>query len=449
MATWVAIVNGTSYTLNDRNPFDVVSVQGIGIAPTRRLTQRGPLQHGETDIGYRLDPRQINLVLAFATTQLSYADGLRDTIAHIFGPGHKVQLRCTRSDASVRQIDCYTVGLTDMPITDDDRVGAFQRTAIQLVAPNPLWYDPTAEQGSITPPGDWWLAAGAIEAANVITHEVNIVSDVNGNPWAGSGWVAHTQWSVVIKASYVDDGNDYQYWMCYDGAFAPPTFERKLMAVSASDKWIYGSALHDGSVLNFLAGTANATQRVIAVICNGPDINLYADGILQWSAPGIGRFLPTGTRIWGDYIPGTFSYAAAYNIALSPGQLTALQAAMDASFPELAGVIVNVGNADAFPVIQLQGEMQDPIITNVTTGEVLDFTGYDVPALTYNYINTAYGQKTVKGGDGTSLIDKLTSASDLATFHLQPGPNYITVQSASTLTAADVLFTFYKSYLSL
>lgn len=449
MSTWVAIVNGTSYSLNNRSPFDVVSVQGVGIAPTRRLTQRGPLQHGETDVGYRLDPRQINLVLAFATTQLSYADGLRDTIAHIFGPGHKVQLRCTRSDAEVRQIDCYTVGLTDMPITDDDRIGAFQRIAVQLVAPNPLWYDPTVEQGSIAEPGDWWLAAGAIEAANVITHEVNVVTNVSGNPWTGSGWVAHTQWSVVIKASYVDDGNDYPYWRCYDGALAPPTFERELRAMSFSDRWSYGSYLHDGMGLNFPAGTANATQRAIAVICNGPDVNIYADGVLQWSAPGMGAFLPTGTREWGDTIPGTLSYAAAYNIALNSGQLAALQSAMDASFPELAGVIFNAGNADAFPVIQLQGEIQGPIIMNVTTGEVLDFTGYDVPALNYNYINTAYGQKTVTNGDGTNLIDKLTSVSDLATFHLQPGPNYITVQSASTLTRSDVLFTYHKSYLSL
>ena len=149
MATWQAIVGGATYNLSDRAPFDVVTVTGVGSAPVRRLSQRGPLQHGETDIGFRLDPRSINLVLAFAPATLALADAARDTLARIFGPRQSipVQLRYTRDDAAVRQLDCYAVGMVDMPVTEEDRIGVLQRVAVQLQASAPAWYDP--EQKSL------------------------------------------------------------------------------------------------------------------------------------------------------------------------------------------------------------------------------------------------------------------------------------------------------------
>lgn len=151
MATWQAIVNSTTYELSDRAPFDVVSVTGIGIAPTRRLSQRGPLQHGETDIGYRIDPRAVNMVLVLAADTLSAADTHRDTLARVFAPRltTPVKLRCTRDDGAVRELACRISGFVDMPINDSDRIGIMQRVGVQMVAADPNWYDPEPQQVSM------------------------------------------------------------------------------------------------------------------------------------------------------------------------------------------------------------------------------------------------------------------------------------------------------------
>lgn len=150
MATWEVIVGATAYPLSDRNPFDVVSISGVGLSPVRRLTQRGPQQHGETDLGFRLDSRHLNLVLSVRTRTLAETDAARDLLAYILGPreSRTIALRVTRDDGVVRQIDCRPVGVLDFPVSVDERIGASQKVGVQLVAVEPNWYDPIALQSS-------------------------------------------------------------------------------------------------------------------------------------------------------------------------------------------------------------------------------------------------------------------------------------------------------------
>jgi hypothetical protein len=168
MATWQAIVGGTTYNLSDSNPFKILSISGIGNAPVRRLEERGPFQDGSTDIGYRLDARLINMLIQITGASLSATDTHRDTLSTIFNPrgNTPIYLRCTRDDGAIRQIDCYAVNMVDMPAELGQRDMAAQRVGVQLKAPNPIWYNPTAVVTTIPPmvgtaTASWQYGCGA------------------------------------------------------------------------------------------------------------------------------------------------------------------------------------------------------------------------------------------------------------------------------------------------
>lgn len=153
MATWSITRSGSTLTL-DGSPFKLISIDGIGAGPIRRLTERGPLQDGETDIGYRLDPRMINLVLWILGTSQSDCDTHRDTLQSYLHPGVTASLQCTRDDSEVRQIDCRVLGMVDTPGAIRERTHTAQRVGVQLYAADPTWYDPTLQRATVVTGSD-------------------------------------------------------------------------------------------------------------------------------------------------------------------------------------------------------------------------------------------------------------------------------------------------------
>lgn len=153
MAQWSLLYGNEELLLTGRNPYDLVSVQGIGGAPVRRLTERSPLQDGDLDIGRRLDSRLINMVLFFSAATRAAADGHRDRLYHWLKPRTgALALRCVRDDGQERRIDVHPLGTVDAPVTDEDRMWAAQKLGVQLRAPDPIWYDPN--------PQAWGLLGG-------------------------------------------------------------------------------------------------------------------------------------------------------------------------------------------------------------------------------------------------------------------------------------------------
>lgn len=143
MARWDVILGSNTLSLTGRAPLDLVSIQGIGSAPTRRLVERGPFQDGDTDVGFRVDARMINLVLFFQAETAALADTYRDLVhAQFRGLSAPLKLRYTRDDGATRQIDCFVSGIVDAPDDDQSRIGHSQKIGVQLRAPDPIWYDP-------------------------------------------------------------------------------------------------------------------------------------------------------------------------------------------------------------------------------------------------------------------------------------------------------------------
>src|SRR5690349_3815080 len=103
------IAQGVTYSLSDRNHYIHLLNSNFGMAPVERLKERGPLQHGQSDVGYRLRPRTVQLVLMLmATTEDLYFDR-RAELLSIFAPRtDPISLRVTYG-SRVRQIDVHFV----------------------------------------------------------------------------------------------------------------------------------------------------------------------------------------------------------------------------------------------------------------------------------------------------------------------------------------------------
>lgn len=192
MAIWSLLYGNDELALTGRAPFDVVSIEGIGGAPVRRLTGRAPFQDGDSDLGFRLDARLINLVLHFNAENRALADAYRDQLfAYAKPQANAAHLRCLRDDGNYRQIDVHPVGVLDAPINDQDRLWSSQRMAVQLRAAEPVWYDPQIH---------YWAAIGSTSTGlsgyqspmmiPMVQTAGTVINVTIALPYAGS-WATH------------------------------------------------------------------------------------------------------------------------------------------------------------------------------------------------------------------------------------------------------------------
>lgn len=152
-STVSAIIGGTTYSLSDGSPFYRVALDGRGMAPIRRLTERGPQQNGATDVGFRLDPRRINLLLTAQGTDRADFDDIRDQIYQLFTPSSTaLTLRYTRDDGEIRDINVHVVGEMDFP--ESQQIYGSMTWAVPLEAADPVWYDPTLNRVAMVGGGD-------------------------------------------------------------------------------------------------------------------------------------------------------------------------------------------------------------------------------------------------------------------------------------------------------
>lgn len=141
---YIYIIRGSkALEISDMVKYHVVEFDGLGMAPLHRISQRGPMQDGVTDVGYRLDPRTILIsIMAYASTPAVFHDR-RQELVDILKPGKTITLRWTFNTSSgtrTRSIDCHMVGGLSLPSS-----GMIQQSfndVIQLYAPDPTFYDP-------------------------------------------------------------------------------------------------------------------------------------------------------------------------------------------------------------------------------------------------------------------------------------------------------------------
>ncbi len=294
MTTMTAIVNGVEYDLNDASRYLWMSDDGLGMSPLHRIVERGPQQHGETDLGFRLDPRTIKLVIgAFGADDEEYWD-IRRELLGIFTPTTSaIGLRFGLPNGDTRQIDVHVSG--EFQIGSSDRKRIAHKIGMMLRASDPTFYDPTGQAYAFN------IGGGS------------------------SGWTVAT-----IVPSPI--------------------------------------------------GSTNLAQ----------------------------------------------SCTITYN-----------------------------GTWRTYPTVKITGPITNPVVTNNTTGEKLDFTGTTITAGHYYLIDTRFGVKTVLDDAGANQYSKLTSDSKLNTFHLEAHPvapngaNDIQVSGTSITSATEVTMTFFSRFIGL
>jgi hypothetical protein len=175
------------------------------------------------------------------------------------------------------------------------------------------------------------------------------------------------------------------------------------------------------------------------------------------SAQRVAMQLEATDPFWYDPTAVQFGFAAV------TGGAEGFQIPMEIPWDQEPGEVIDVvqtvqymGNISSFPVITITGPAIDAKITNVQTGEKLDFDGFTIAAGDVRVIDLRFGTKTVKDENGTLKNSELTSDSSLGTFHLAPSPEapgglndlHIEVPfGATTDTRVDMLF--YNRYLHL
>lgn len=83
--------------------------------------------------------------------------------------------------------------------------------------------------------------------------------------------------------------------------------------------------------------------------------------------------------------------------------------------------IFYVGTWKSFPTITITGPINDPIITNASTGESIELD-YNVASGETIVINLEPGYKTITSSISGNLYNNLLPSSDMATFALEPEP---------------------------
>jgi hypothetical protein len=140
-----AIRGTTMLDLSDGVKYSIISFDGFGMAPVKRLEQSGPMQNGATDLGYRLQPRNIRLAIYNMSSTIGLLHDKHHELLSMFRPGNDViKFKYVYADLTTRQIDCYWTGglqLSNTDLTFQDKFN--QRAVIELRAPDPTWYDPT------------------------------------------------------------------------------------------------------------------------------------------------------------------------------------------------------------------------------------------------------------------------------------------------------------------
>lgn len=139
MINWIRA--GQELNLDDReNGFYLLATDNFGMPAFHRLEERGAMQHGVTDRGYRLDPRFITLVVGIQGNSVDDFYQKRETLLEAFAPSNTAgSLRWQRGSVT-RQIDGYLI--EGLQFTDSDRTYLFQKVPITIKCPDPTWYDP-------------------------------------------------------------------------------------------------------------------------------------------------------------------------------------------------------------------------------------------------------------------------------------------------------------------
>lgn len=456
MPTFEIIRGATTYNVSHDQPIRLVDIS-MGGASIRNQTETGPYQHGASHISARLEPTVLTVSFNVIGSTAAALDGHRDTLNKMFAPieGIPIIFRVTRDDGEVRQLDTWREGRLGIKLEPRDYPGHLHRAVLQLLATDPTWYGPTEQEEEFDiPSADWWIGLNTIGTANVLEHVEN---PAQGQLWANTGSVAAgSAWTIFFRGGSVTPTALNKYAFSQNNGGANPISFAVFTGGPGNSSFDVGPTTA-GAFMG--AGTAS-----YFLVSNGGTAVMFRDGtavgtatgttsaIEAASGPGTARWRSTSASsvslVWDAAIP----YAAIYSGSLSPTQRAGVHQAITTVGSAQSAAIAYEGDWYSYPVITIIGPMSNPVVTNASTGDALDFTGGTVGSAEIWIIDTRYGYKSALSGT-TSVEQYLSTDSDLATFRLAPDPivaggtNVITVSGSAMGTTTTVSLAYHSRYL--
>lgn len=136
------ISNGQEVSITDGAPFAILQEEGLMMSPLQRVIERAPQQHGDTDLGYWLQTRLINLVIGIYEDTADDLWAAREQLISLLAPYYSPVLEIGLSNGNARRLDVRLDGTMNAGSTE--RHGLSQRVGFALRAADPSFYDPTA-----------------------------------------------------------------------------------------------------------------------------------------------------------------------------------------------------------------------------------------------------------------------------------------------------------------
>lgn len=456
-----ASTGSTTTQLNDGSPFRLESFEGGAGAEVVRLQQHGPLQSGATDLGFRVQPRTVTLKLLFYATTASQLDTYRQQLMAAFKPleGVATFLSAQRDDSAIRTMTCYTTDDITIDVVPEEYPGHLHRATVTLRAPTPFWKANSVTQGSVDfiTNQSWWLAGGNIAEANVKAHYDNPTVSSSYTPFSGNitgDWsVAFVTKKDVIASgtqAYVFDNNTTGLSNTGTAAFSGvnSTQYRYAGTLTTSEIWPTTTD-YNYHVVESRSGTQFwrywNSGTITGWATASVDIPLKGGG--QWA---IGTDWFSSTKNWAHPI---LRFAIFGTVTIN--QLQALGPYILGT-PNGTVTVVNDGDINAYPIINLSGPLTNPVIVNTTTSSTIDLTGLTLGTTDFVTIDLRDGDKRIYNTTtGSTIYGSVTTFPiSLAKFAIAPAPvaaggtNTITVSYGTAGTATTFAIEHTNQYMS-
>jgi hypothetical protein len=287
------VAGPTRLDISDIQAFLWQGHDGMGMVDLHRLAIRGPQQNGETDMGFLLDPRMIQLAVRIMGTSIDDMYNKQNQIINMCNPSNTpIGLCFTRLNAGVvSQIDVFAVG--GLKFSTTERKGFTIVANISLRAEDPTFYDPTPGYIGFGVGGGsgvwaipwaipWAIGASVVNATGVIAYPGTADSFFYGtitgpitNPVITFSDGVTTQkldfTGITINAghSYLIDTRYPYKTVLYDDGTTIKNGDLSLdsnLATIDINKCLPGEAVHNTTV-TVTGSVANAATRI--------DINYY------------------------------------------------------------------------------------------------------------------------------------------------------------------------------
>ena len=254
--------------------------QGFGLAPMHRITQRGPMQHGDSDVDFRLDPRIIQIPLFVATTSVDDYYTARGRLLSVFSPSNTVgTINVTTTNWS-RSINVKVLG--GMTFDTDPKIGYELRAVVQLRADDSTWYDATPHviAGSAG-------IAGTATAYPVIYPRTYGTANINASiaytydgtwlaypvitalgPITGLVITNNTTGQVITTTGSIAAGRTYTYDLRYGKKTVYDDLGNNQIATVAASSNLATWAIIVGTNSISIAASASASPAAVAITYN-------------------------------------------------------------------------------------------------------------------------------------------------------------------------------------